>query len=104
MNRLAMSLVIAGLLVSGSLIIAVDMPRLFGMPVLFSCRACFCVRPFGLACVGHVPQNKIELFCGTPLVVWSAGRCGRPDYLNWLTNGLLGAYGVALGSLASSLR
>ena len=34
MNRLAMSLVIAGLLVSGSLIIAVDMPRLFGMPVL----------------------------------------------------------------------
>lgn len=28
----------------------------------FSCRACFCVRPFGLACVGHVPQNKIELF------------------------------------------
>ena len=34
MNRLAISLVIAGLLVSGSLIIAVDMPRLFGMPVL----------------------------------------------------------------------
>ena len=34
MNRLAISFVIAGLLVSGSLIIAVDMPRLFGMPVL----------------------------------------------------------------------
>ena len=33
-NRLAMSLVIAGLLVSGSLIISVDMPRVFGLPVL----------------------------------------------------------------------
>lgn len=33
-NRLAMSFVIAGLLVSGSLIISVDMPRVFGMPVL----------------------------------------------------------------------
>lgn len=33
-NRLAMSLVIAGLLVSGSLIIAVDMPKVFGLPVL----------------------------------------------------------------------
>lgn len=33
-NRLAMSFVIAGLLVSGSLIIQVDMPRLFGMPFL----------------------------------------------------------------------
>ena len=33
-NRLAMSLVIAGLLVSGSLIIAVDMPHVFGLPFL----------------------------------------------------------------------
>ena len=33
-NRLAMSLVIAGLLVSGSLIISVDMPRVFGLPIL----------------------------------------------------------------------
>lgn len=33
-NRLAMSFVIAGLLVSGSLIISVDMPRVFGMPIL----------------------------------------------------------------------
>ena len=33
-NRLAMSLVIAGLLISGSLIIAVDMPKVFGLPVL----------------------------------------------------------------------
>ena len=33
-NRLAMSLFIAGLLVSGSLIIAVDMPKVFGLPVL----------------------------------------------------------------------
>lgn len=33
-NRLAMSFVIAGLLVSGSLIISVDMPRVLGMPVL----------------------------------------------------------------------
>ena len=33
-NRLAMSFVIAGLLVSGSLIISVDMPRVFGLPVL----------------------------------------------------------------------
>lgn len=33
-NRLAISLVIAGLLVSASLIISVDMPRVFGLPVL----------------------------------------------------------------------
>lgn len=33
-NRLAMSFVIAGLLVSGSLIISVDMPRVFSMPIL----------------------------------------------------------------------
>lgn len=33
-NRLAFSMVIAGLLVSGSLIISVDMPRIFGIPVL----------------------------------------------------------------------
>lgn len=34
MNRFTVSLIIAGLLVSGSLIIAVDMPRVFGLPVL----------------------------------------------------------------------
>ncbi len=33
-NRLAMSMVIAALLVSGSLIISVDMPRVFGLPFL----------------------------------------------------------------------
>lgn len=33
-NRLAFSMVIAGLLVSGSLIISVDMPHVFGIPVL----------------------------------------------------------------------
>lgn len=33
-NRFAVSLVIAGLLVSASLIISVDMPRVFGLPVL----------------------------------------------------------------------
>lgn len=34
MNRFTMSLIIAGLLVSGSLIISVDMPRVFGLPIL----------------------------------------------------------------------
>lgn len=33
-NRMAVGMIIAGLLVSGSLIISVDMPRVFGMPVL----------------------------------------------------------------------
>ena len=33
-NRIAMSMVIAALLVSGSLIISVDMPRVFGLPFL----------------------------------------------------------------------
>lgn len=33
-NRLAFSMVIAGLLVSGSLLVSVDMPRVFGMSVL----------------------------------------------------------------------